>query len=94
MFIWYCCLRNQLRGVFKQTFAVPSVPPPIELREDMFRDSPGSPGQSISSLKRPGMRNSPDDPVRLVNRYVIFIFLASELFSQVLYSYTMWSKTF
>ena len=69
MFIWYCCLRNQLRGVFKQTFAVPSVPPPIELRDDMFRDSPGSPGPSIASLKRPGMRNSPDDPVRLSKAY-------------------------
>ena len=61
--IWYCCLRNQLRGVFKESFAIPSVPPPIELRDDMFRDSP-SPGHSISSLKRSGMRNSPDDPVR------------------------------
>lgn len=76
MFIWYCCLRNQLRGVFKQSFAVPSVPPPIELREDMFRDSPGSPGHSISSLKRPGMRNFPDDPVRLVKGNLIFLSLA------------------
>lgn len=63
--IWYCLLRNQLRGVFKQSFAIPSVSPPIELRDDLFRDSPGSPGHSISSLKRSGMRNSPDDPVRL-----------------------------
>jgi len=61
VFIWYCCLRNQLRGVFKQTFALPAVPPPIELREDMFRDRPGSPTHSIGSLKRPVM-NTPDDP--------------------------------
>ncbi|XP_068693739.1 adhesion G-protein coupled receptor V1-like isoform X3 [Montipora foliosa] len=63
--IWYCCLRNQLRGVFKKSFAVTSVPPPIELREDMFRDRPGSPAHSIGSLKRPVMMNSPDDPVYL-----------------------------
>ncbi|KAJ7390548.1 maintenance of organ identity [Desmophyllum pertusum] len=61
--IWYCLLRNQLRGVFKRSFAVPSASPPtIELRDDLFRDSPGSPGHSISSLKRSGMRNSPDEP--------------------------------
>ncbi|XP_015763361.1 PREDICTED: G-protein coupled receptor 98-like [Acropora digitifera] len=68
VFIWYCCLRNQLRGVFKQSFAVPAVPPPIELREDMFRDRPGSPTHSIGSLKRPVM-NTPDDPVSLLYEY-------------------------
>lgn len=61
--IWY--LRRRCRGLFKQSFAIPSVSPPIELRDDLFRDSPGSPGPSISSLKRSGMRNSPDDPVKL-----------------------------
>lgn len=60
--IWYCLMRNQLRGVFKRSFAFPSMSPPIELREDLFRDSPGSPQQSIASLKRSGMRNSPDEP--------------------------------
>lgn len=60
--IWYCLLRNQLRGVFKRSFAFPTMSPPIELRDDLFRDSPGSPQHSISSLKRSGMRNSPDDP--------------------------------
>ncbi|XP_022803568.1 G-protein coupled receptor 98-like [Stylophora pistillata] len=55
-------MRNQLRGVFKRSFAFPSMSPPIELREDLFRDSPGSPQQSIASLKRSGMRNSPDEP--------------------------------
>ncbi|PFX17387.1 G-protein coupled receptor 98 [Stylophora pistillata] len=63
--IWYCLMRNQLRGVFKRSFAFPSMSPPIELREDLFRDSPGSPQQSIASLKRSGMRNSPDEPVYL-----------------------------
>lgn len=52
-------MRNQLRGVFKRSFAFPSMSPPIELRDDLFRDSP-SPQHSIASLKR--MRNSPDEP--------------------------------
>lgn len=59
IFIWYCLMRNQLRGVFKRSFAFPSMSPPIELRDDLFRDSP-SPQHSIASLKR--MRNSPDEP--------------------------------
>lgn len=79
--IWYCCLRNQLRGVFKESFAIPSVPPPIELRDDMFRDSP-SPGHSISSLKRSGMRNSPDDPVRHRKRHITWWQFWSKIFSK------------
>ena len=55
-------MRNQLRGVFKRSFAFPSMSPLIELRDDLFRDSP-SPQHSIASLKR--MRNSPDEPVRV-----------------------------
>ena len=67
-------MRNQLRGVFKKSFAIPSVQTPIEVRDDMFRDTP-SPELSISSLKRPGMRNSPDVPVRLSKGFVIMLFI-------------------
>lgn len=60
VFILFFILRNQVRGMFKQSYAVPNVTPPIHTQDDFFPDRPSSAEHSINSLKRQRLRHSPE----------------------------------
>ncbi|XP_048584248.1 adhesion G-protein coupled receptor V1 isoform X2 [Nematostella vectensis] len=63
VFILYFILRNQVRGVFKQTYAFQGEPPPIQTHDDFFRAQQNSLDHSTINSKRLKPRMSPDDPV-------------------------------